>query len=227
MYITYVKDYDTLSEQAAHIVAHYVVQGGKNIALPTGSTPLGLYRELIAANLDWRTTRTFNLDDYVDCEYEHSFHYYMCKNLFSKINIPMEKVYFPPVEEEFSLISNYDYHIWNFGGLDLTVLGLGMNGHIAYNEPGSNFEGETHVAKLSESTRRELITAFGSIDAVPQLATTMGLGTIISESRRILLLVSGSHKLDMLKRSLWGEVTTQVPASILQRHSDVTVLYCD
>ena len=192
------------------------------LCLPTGSTPLGMYNDLIILGLDWRLVITFNLDVYLmNIDHPQSYQMYMRKNLFDRTNIYPDHTHFP-----FKPTSAFEDKITESMGIDLCILGIGSNGHIAFNEPGSSFKSRTRVVDLSEQTIQDNSRFFDSIDDVPKQAITMGLGTIM-ESKRIILMANGKHKLNILKVAMNGEVTEDVPASILQKHNDVEVFYCD
>lgn len=219
--IHHVKNYSELSKTVASLVAIPISSGRRcNIGMPTGGTPLGMYEELTSKNLNWSMVHTFNLDEYVGIAYDHpqSYRQYMWNNLHSRIITNLDRMHFP---HEY-----YDDEIESFGGLDLTILGIGSNGHIAFNEPGSDFYSLTRKINLSEQTIRDNSRFFESVDEVPTQAITMGLGTIM-ESRQIILMASGKSKWEILQRAMWGEVTEEVPASILQKHPNVKVFYCD
>lgn len=215
--IIYLKDYQRMSQIAADIVQNTVGRNRHtNLGLPTGNTPIGMYKTLSERVINWSTVSTFNLDEYHDLAHDHpdSFHSYMQRHLWSFANVASS--YWPS--------ENYDDLIDRCGGLDLTILGIGQNGHIAYNEPGSSFDSTTRVVELSSSTRQQIAANFD--DIVPQYAYTMGLSTIMS-SRKILLMACGQHKLNVLRAALWQSPVDKIPASVLQYHRDLTVLYCD
>ena len=219
--IHHVKDYNELSKTVASLVAIPISSGKRcNIGTPTGGTPIGMYKELVSKDLNWARVRTFNLDEYLDVEYTHpqSYRQYMWQHLHSQIRTHGDSTHFPHLY--------YDEEIKNFGGLDLIILGIGSNGHIAFNEPGSKFDSVTRIVDLSEQTIRDNSRFFESVDEVPTQAITMGLRTIM-ESRQIILMASGKSKWEILQRAMWGEVTEEVPASILQKHPNVKVFYCD
>ena len=204
----------------ADIVEHTLTLPEPKLILPTGSTPISLYRELISRQLDWSTATTYNLDEYVDNTIqEQSYRYYMNENLFKHININDDNIYFPG-----------DIAVWldmKYGeNVDLCLLGIGGNGHIAFNEPGSSFESETRMVDLTEETIKDNSRFFPTIDDVPKQAITMGLKTIMS-SKKIVLMANGKHKKDILEQAMYGKITEDVPASILQKHNNVEVFYCD
>jgi glucosamine-6-phosphate deaminase len=192
------------------------------LGLPTGSTPLGMYEELVNRKLDWSTVITFNLDVYLmNIAHPQSYQSYMRKNLFDRTNIYPNHYHFP-----FRPFSAFEDKIEGSKGIDLCILGIGSNGHIAFNEPGSSFKSRTRVVNLDEQTIEDNSRFFGSVDDTPKQAITMGLGTIM-ESKKIVLMANGDHKLNILNVAMNGEVTESVPASILQQHDSVEVYYCD
>ena len=217
------KDYEKLSSLVAIIVAAQILENPQSkLVLPTGSTPLGMYEELVRRKLDWSLVETFNLDEYImNPDHPYSYHSYMKKNLFDRINIYPDNCHFP-----FRPTLSFEDKMNVNKGIDLCILGIGSNGHIAFNEPGSSFKSRTRVVDLSEQTIQDNSRFFDSIDDVPKQAITMGLGTIM-ESKKIILMAKGKHKLNILKVAMNGEVTEDVPASILQKHNDVEVFYCD
>ena len=215
-----VKNYWELGCQVADIVEHTLTLPEPKLILPTGSTPISLYRELVSRQLDWSTATTYNLDEYVDNTIqEQSYRYYMNENLFKHININDDNTYFPG-----------DTAIWpemSYGeNVDLCILGIGTNGHIAFNEPGSSFDSRTRVVVLDEQTIQDNSRFFDSVDDVPKQAITMGLKTIMS-SKKIVLMANGVHKYKILNVAMNGGITEKVPASILQKHNNVEVFYCD
>ena len=192
------------------------------LGLPTGSTPLGMYEELVNRKLDWSTVITFNLDVYLmNIAHPQSYQSYMRKNLFDRTNIYPNHYHFP-----FRPFSAFEDKIEGSKGIDLCILGIGSNGHIAFNEPGSSFKSRTRVVNLDEQTIEDNSRFFDSVDDVPTQAITMGLGTIM-EAKKIILMARGQSKLNILNIAMNGEVTEDVPASILQNHDNVEVLYCD
>lgn len=217
------KDYEKLSSLVAIIVAAQILENPQSkLVLPTGSTPLGMYEELVRRKLDWSLVETFNLDEYImNPDHPYSYHSYMRKNLFDKTNIYPDNCHFP-----FRPTLSFEDKMYINKGIDLCILGIGSNGHIAFNEPGSSFKSRTRVVDLSEQTIKDNSKHFDSINDIPKQAITMGLGTIM-ESKKIILIANGKHKLNILKVAMNGEVTEDVPASILQKHNDVEVFYCD
>ncbi len=219
MKIKILKDYNELSYTVADIVQEQIERKpNSRIILPTGSTPIGVYKELVERKLDWSQVKTFNLDEYVMNSYpEHSYLNFMIENLFDHTNLLSKNCYFP---DTWLHETPYGYDV------DLCLLGIGGNGHIAFNEPGSSFDSLTRMVELSEETVKDNSRFFPSIDDVPTQAVTMGLKPIMS-SKRIIIMANGKHKKDILDKAMNGEVTEDVPASILQRHENVEVFYCD
>lgn len=200
-------DYRTLSRQAAEIVAEAVrLKPDLAIGLPTGNTPTGMYEELIQGHLDFSGVRTFNLDEYIGLAENdlRSFHAYMRRNFFDHVNVAPGNIHFPDEQ--------YEETIRKAGGIDLLILGVGRNGHIAFNEPGSSFASRTRIVDLAPETI-----------APVRSGITMGVATIL-DARRILLLASGSQKRKVLKDALQGPLTESLPATALQLHFDVTVI---
>ena len=223
MYINILKSYKELSSTVADIVKRQLKkQPLSKLVLPTGDTPLGMYDELVKRKLDWSHTITYNLDEYImNPDHPCSYHSYMRKNLFDKINIYPDHCHFP-----FRPTLSFEDKINANRGIDLCILGIGSNGHIAFNEPGSSFKSRTRVVDLSLQTIQDNSRFFGSAEDVPKQAITMGLGTIM-ESKKIVLMANGDHKLTILNVAMNGKVTETVPASILQNHNNVEVYYCD
>ena len=216
------KGTEDLGSVVADIVEHTLTLPQPKLILPTGSTSLSLYKELVNRELDWSTTTTFNLDEYViNPNNPHSYNSFMRKHLFDRVNIYPDNCHFP-----FRPTEAFEAKVTESKGIDLCILGIGSNGHIAFNEPGSSFDSRTRVVELSEQTREDNLRFFDSINDVPKQAITMGLGTIM-ESKKIVLMVNGEHKKDILDIAMNGEVTEDVPASILQNHDNVEVLYCE
>lgn len=213
--------YTTLSMRVAEAVKGELLKNPDAvIGLPTGRTPTGAYRVLSQwsqeGQLDWSRATTFGLDEYIDSDESTSFRRYLETNLYKSTNIRPEKRFNP------LFVDNYDRLIEDVGGLDLTILGIGKNGHIAFNEPGTPLDSWTHSITLTESTR-QANAEFFKAQQVPTRATTMGLRTILG-SRRIILMVSGKQKKEILERALKGPITEDVPASFLQTHSSVSVM---
>ena len=203
------------------------------LGLATGSTPLPLYRELIerekAGRIDFSRVRSANLDEYkgLSGDHDQSYRYFMQKNLFDHISIKPENTIVPDglTTDAEAMCRAYEQQIEEWGGIDLQLLGLGHSGHIGFNEPDDHFPATTHETGLVELTRQANKRFFASIDDVPTAAYTMGIGTVMS-ARKVLMVVTGADKAEILKKSFFGPVTPEVPASILQFHPDVTVI-CD
>jgi len=182
-----------------------------------------MYKELVNdPHLDWWNVTTFNLDEYIGISVDHheSYQNFMNRNLFDHIDIDRFNIWFP------HLVKDYDDMIDGLGGLDLTILGIGTNGHIAFNEPGSPFNSQTRIVDLDKQTIEDNSRFFNSIEEVPTQAVTMGLDTIM-KSREILLIAQGKKKLDIIKEAMFGDITEDIPASILQEHENLTILYCE
>lgn len=203
------------------------------IGLATGSTPLPLYRELIAREqaglIDFSRVRSANLDEYKGLAPDHpqSYRRFMQENLFDHISIRPENTWVPDgmTTDVDAMCDGYERTIEELGGVDLQLLGLGHDGHIGFNEPCDHFPVRTHEVALTESTRRANARFFAGEDEVPTAAYTMGVGTVMA-ARRVLMIVTGADKADILHRAFCGPVTPWVPASILQFHPDVTLI-CD
>ena len=232
MRIIKAKDYDDLSRKAANIIsAQVLLKPDCVLGLATGSTPIGTYKQLIEwyekGDLDFSAAKSVNLDEYrgLTRDNDQSYYYFMYNNLFKHININMESTNVPDGTEPDSEkeCSRYENVIEAYGGVDLQLLGLGHNGHIGFNEPDKDFPRTTHCVDLTQSTIEANKRFFASVDDVPKQAYTMGIGTIM-KARKILLVVSGADKAQILHDVLCGPVTPEVPASILQLHSDVIVV---
>lgn len=203
------------------------------LGLATGSTPIPLYRELIAreqaGRIDFSRVRSVNLDEYKGLAPDHpqSYRRFMQENLFDHISIRPENTYVPDglATDVDTMCSAYERTIEDLGGVDLQLLGLGHDGHIGFNEPGDHFPVRTHETALAEITRQANARFFASEAEVPTAAYTMGVGTVMA-ARRILMIVTGADKSDILHKAFFGPVTPWIPASILQFHPDVTLI-CD
>ncbi|MBM7854864.1 glucosamine-6-phosphate deaminase [Desulfohalotomaculum tongense] len=232
MRIICVDNYEQMSKKAANIVASQIILKPNSVlGLATGSTPLGMYKQLIktyeAGHIDFQEVTTFNLDEYygLSRDNKQSYYYYMYENFFKHTNIDMRKVNIPngmakDINEE---CCEYEKKIRKSGGIDLQVLGIGRNGHIGFNEPDIKFEATTHMVKLDEQTIKDNSRFFKSIDEVPTSAISMGIKTIM-QSRKIILLASGEEKADAVNGAVNGKITPELPASVLQLHPDVTFI---
>lgn len=232
MRIIKAEDYYSMSRMAANIISAQIIMKPKCVlGLATGSTPLGTYAQLIEwykkGDLDFSEVTTINLDEYKGLapDNDQSYRYFMNKNLFDHININKEKTFVPNGLELDSAKACSDYNriIAESGGVDLQLLGLGNNGHIGFNEPDEAFEKETHCVKLSESTVQANSRFFENIDDVPKEAYTMGIKSIM-QAKKIVIVVNGAKKAEIVKKAFFGPVTPEVPASVLQLHNDVTLV---
>lgn len=235
MKIIKAKDYHDMSRKAANIIsAQIIMKPDCVLGLATGSTPIGTYEQLIdwyhKGDLNFEEVTTVNLDEYkgLTKENDQSYYYFMHHHLFDHVNIQENRTNLPDgmnpdAEKE---CRRYDEVIRSVGGVDLQLLGLGHNGHIGFNEPGAAFEKGTHCVDLQQRTIEANKRFFASADDVPKQAYTMGIKTIMM-ARKILVVVSGEDKADIVKEAFYGPVTPQVPASILQMHPDVTVIADD
>jgi glucosamine-6-phosphate deaminase len=232
MKIIKTKDYEQMSRVTANILSAQVIMKPKCIlGLATGSTPIGAYQQLIAwyqkGDIDFSEVTSVNLDEYkgLSPENDQSYRYFMNTNLFDHINIKKENTYVPDGLEPDAdkACSRYNQIIADLGGIDLQLLGLGNNGHIGFNEPGSAFEKETHCVDLTQSTINANARFFSSLSEVPRQAYTMGIKTIM-QAKKIVVAVSGAGKASIVKEAFFGPITPQVPASVLQLHNDVTLV---
>lgn len=227
-----VKDYQEMSRKAANVIsAQVIMKPDCVLGLATGSTPIGTYKQLIdwynKGDLDFSEVKSVNLDEYkgLSKNNDQSYYYFMYNNLFKHINIKLENTNVPDGTEPDSdkECSRYDDVINGLGGADLQLLGLGHNGHIGFNEPDDSFAKTTHCVDLQESTIEANKRFFADINDVPRQAYTMGIKTIM-QAKKILLVVSGEDKAEILREVLTGPITPKVPASILQLHNDVIVV---
>jgi glucosamine-6-phosphate deaminase len=232
MNIITVKDYQKMSERAGDLLMNRVKMKEKPVlGLATGSTPEGMYAYIIEkykeGKVSFSDVQTFNLDEYVglDKDDTNSYTFYMKNQLFNHIDLLEGNAHLPDgkaenLKEE---CDAYEKKIERAGMIDLQVLGIGLNGHIGFNEPGTSFESKTHIVELDESTRQANARFFDSLDHVPTQALTMGIETIMN-SKEILMLISGGSKAETLAKLMEGEVTEEFPASILHRHPNVTII---
>jgi glucosamine-6-phosphate deaminase len=213
---------------SARIIARQVRQKPTSVlGLATGGTPVGCYRELIRLHrengLDFAAVTTFNLDEYLNLPPEHpqSFHAFMFNNLFDHINVDRARIHLPDgmAADTQAACEAYESSIDGAGGIDLQLLGIGTDGHIAFNEPGSSLASRTRIKTLCEQTVRDNARFFDRPEEVPRLAVTMGVGTIL-DSRQCLLLVTGANKAAAVRSAIEGPVTSQITASALQLHRD-------
>ncbi len=230
-----VDSYDKLSSVAANIIAAQVIMKPDCVlGLATGSSPLGTYDKLAekcaAGELDFSKVTSVNLDEYIGLtgDNDQSYRYFMDHNLFCKINIDRNNTHVPNgCAKDFKVEGeNYDRFIKELGGIDLQLLGIGLDGHIGFNEPDTVFVKETHSVELDESTIEANARFFASKEDVPTKAITMGMMSIM-QAKKVLLIANGAKKKDIIEKAFFGPITPLVPASILQLHPDVTVIYSE
>lgn len=232
MNIIRAKDYQDMSRKAANIIsAQIIMKPDCVLGLATGSTPIGTYAQLIdwykKGDLDFSKVSTVNLDEYRGLKHSdpQSYYYFMHENLFRHVNIREDATHVPDGTNPDAkrACEEHEEIIHRLGGIDLQLLGLGNNGHIGFNEPGEAFEKNTHCVDLTQSTINANARFFEKIEDVPTQAYTMGIRTIMM-AKKIVVVVNGEGKSDIVARAFWGPVTPEVPASILQMHPDVTVV---
>lgn len=213
------------SRKVAHQIAHLIENQDQDedfvcLGLPTGRTPQLIYEELVRLsnehNFKWQRVKCFALDEYIDSDPEDTFHAYLDKNLYSKVSIPKQNC-FNPAE-----CDDYDGLIASHGGLDLTILGVGGNGHIAFNEPGTSEDSWTHCVWLTNETLQANKSLFKNPEKMPSKAVTMGIATIVA-SRIIKLVAFGESKKQVLQNALKEKITSDLPVSYLQKHSNLEV----
>jgi len=232
MKIVIVESYEEMSMMAANLVKNQVIAKPTTVlGLAAGNTPLGMYKELIRAynrgEVDFSQITSFNLDEYrgLGPNNKQSYHYYMNHNFFSQINMKSQNIFIPngmaaDVEKE---CRAYDDNILARGGIDLQILGIGENGHIGFNEPNAAYINETHLVKLDPTTVEANSIYFDSAEEVPTQAITMGIKTIL-QSKMLILLANGQDKAEAIYKAIKGEITPNVPASILQTHSNAVFI---
>lgn len=224
MKVIRVKDANEGGKKAFEIIKDGMENGVKVLGLATGSTPETLYKEMTTSDLDFSDMTSVNLDEYVglDGSDDQSYRYFMNDHLFNKK--PFKETFVPngKAEDLEAECKRYDEVIAEHP-LDLQVLGIGRNGHIGFNEPGTPFDVTTHVVELTESTIEANKRYFDKVEDVPTHALSMGIGSIM-QSKKILLMAFGTDKADAIKGMIDGEVTVDLPASVLQNHADVTVI---
>ena len=230
-----VETYDQLSALAADLIAKVIKEKPDCVlGLATGSSPLGTYSKLIdmynAGELDFSRASSINLDEYLGLPGTNpqSYRYFMNENLFSKVNIKLENTNVPCgiCEDPDAECERYEKLIDDMGGIDIQLLGIGLDGHIGFNEPDSVFTGPTHVVDLDESTIEANARFFESRDEVPRKALTMGMRGIM-QAKKVLLIANGKKKLEVIEKTVNGPITPMLPASILQLHPDVTIIYSE
>lgn len=230
IYVT--ENYQEMSRQAANILsAQIILKPDCVLGLATGSSPIGTYDQLVEwykkGDLDFSEVKTVNLDEYkgLTKDNDQSYYYFMHHHLFDRVNINLDNTNVPDGTEPDSdkECARYEELIRSMGGVDIQLLGIGHNGHIGFNEPDSVFAKTTHCVDLTESTIEANKRFFASADDVPRQAYTMGIGTIM-KAKKILLIVSGEDKAEILAKAFYGPITPEVPASILQLHDDVILV---
>lgn len=225
-------DHEAMSRYAAKVFTEQLqAKPNSVLGLATGSTPIELYQYLIdayqAGQISFKDVTVFNLDEYlgIDADHPESYARFMREKLFDAVDMDLSKAHIPngmttdPDQEG----RNYEASMKAAGGIDLQVLGLGVNSHIGFNEPDDELFNNTHATPLTPSTREANARFFGSIDSVPTHAVTMGVGSIM-RSRRIILLASGEHKAEAIQKTVDGMITTQAPSSLLQLHPNALIL---
>lgn len=230
MKVIIVKNYEEASQEAAKIFINQVKENPQSIlGLATGSTPIRMY-ELLREDHEknhtsYKDVKSYNLDEYfgLDASHPQSYHYFMYKNLFNGIDIKDENVHVPCGQGNIQENCDEYNKMLAENPVDIQLLGIGSNGHIGFNEPGTHFDQETFVVKLTDKTRQDNKRFFHSLDEVPTHAITMGISNIM-KAKKILMLISGVNKADTVVKLLKDDITTDFPASILHKHPDVTVI---
>lgn len=227
--------YEKLSRSAANLIsAQVILKPDSVLGLATGSSPLGTYRQLITwyekGDVDFDRVISVNLDEYVGLSTKdaQSYRYFMNENFFNHINIRPENTFVPDgcAKNLDAACKAYDAHIEAVGGIDLQLLGIGLDGHIGFNEPDDVFVKNTHVVTLDPSTIRANARFFENEAQVPRRAITMGMVSIM-QAKKIVLIANGAAKRDILEKAFFGPITPRIPASILQLHPDITVIYSE
>ena len=224
--------YEQMSRLAADVIRHQLLKKPSSVlGLATGSTPIGTYKELVRMHqeegLDFSKVITFNLDEYLGLPPSHdqSYRYFMDQHLFNHINVDPKNIHVPygHAEDIEEFCEWYEAEIKRTGGIDIQVLGIGGDGHIAFNEPGSSLGSRTRLKTLTKQTIDDNARFFAKEEEVPRFAITMGVGTIL-EAKKIIMLANGPKKADIVAEAIEGPVTAQVSASVLQMHRDVVVI---
>ena len=230
-----VKNYEELSRITANLIAsQVVVKPNCVLGLATGSSPVGAYKKLIEkynnGDLDFKDVTSVNLDEYVglDGANDQSYRYFMNDNLFNHVNIDKANTYVPNgcAADYDKECEEYDNRVKALGGIDLQLLGIGLDGHIGFNEPEEFFVGPTHVVELDESTIKANARFFENEADVPRKAVTMGMMSIM-QAKKVILIANGAAKKEIVEKAFFGPITPLVPASILQLHPDLTVVYSE
>lgn len=232
MKLIVVNNYEELSKVAAKEFSKIIKEKENAVlGLATGGSPVGMYKELIRMyeqkELNFSKTTTVNLDEYIGLNPEHnqSYRYFMNNNLFNHINIDKSNTFVPNglAEDLEAQCKEYDQKISELGGIDIQLLGVGNNGHIAFNEPNNELSSGTHIISLTDNTIEANARFFDNIYDVPRKAITMGVGGIM-KAKKIILIASGESKAEAIKGIFSGKITTANPATMLQMHRDVTVI---
>ena len=232
MRIIVCENYEEVSKKAAQMILSQVtLKPNSVLGLATGSTPIGMYENLVSLNkkgdIDFSEVRTFNLDEYYKLpkENDQSYHYFMYKNLFNGIDIKDENVHVPCGQGNIQENCDEYNKMLAENPIDIQLLGIGSNGHIGFNEPGTDFNSKTHYVDLKESTIKDNARLFfnGDEDAVPKQAISMGIQNIM-DAKSVVLIACGKNKENAVKGMIEGPVTPELPASVLQNHKDVTVI---
>lgn len=232
MKIYKVKNYDELSRKAANIIAAQItLKPDSVLGLATGSSPVGLYKNLVSmyenGDLDFSKITTVNLDEYkgLDGTNDQSYRYFMNENLLTKVNVPMERTFVPDgtMEDVAAACAAYDEILNSVGTVDIQLLGLGHDGHLGFNEPDDHFEDGTHCVQLTETTIQANKRFFEKEEDVPRQAYTMGIGGIM-RAKMLLVVVSGEDKADILNKVLTAPVSPQIPGTILRFHPNVILV---
>lgn len=232
MRVVILQDAEQVSSRAADIICSTLsAKPNSVLGLATGGTPLSTYQKLVqryeAGQASFGEATSFNLDEYVGLppDHEQSYHAFMHTHLFGQTDFDSQRCFLPDgcAENQAEACERYEQMIDEAGGIDLQLLGVGTDGHIAFNEPGSSLASRTRLKALTQQTRSDNARFFDSIDQVPRLSITVGIGTIL-DAERILLLATGQGKASAVRALVEGPVTSQVPASALQLHPDVTIL---
>lgn len=231
MKVIVTKDYTQMCKLASRIFAAQITLKPESVlGLATGSTPVGMYNELVEmykeGRVDFSKVRTVNLDEYagLDSSNDQSYRYFMNHNLFDHINIDKDNTNVPNgvAADLQAECERYEQVVADMGGVDIQLLGIGNNGHIAFNEPCEEFPEKTHIVDLTQNTIEANARFFSSMDEVPKKALTMGIGTIM-KAKKIVLLANGAKKAQTIYDTVYGPITPKVPASILRLHPDVTI----
>lgn len=219
------KDKKEAVKKAAEIISNLIIKKPDSVLqLATGSTMIPLYNELVRlykkGKINFSKISTFNLDEYTGLKFndKESYHYYMNKYLFNKVNIQKCNTYFPSSNKK-----EYEKEMNKLGGIDLTILGIGINDHIAFNEPGSSFKSTTRKVRLSEATLKANSKLFPTINKIPKEAYTVGIKTIM-KSKKIILLAFGLKKSEAVRKALKEPIKEEIPASILRKHNNATFI---